>query len=146
MVDIDHFKKINDNHGHAAGDLVLAQAARRIAGAVRISDTVGRYGGEEFCVLLPGFDEQQAADVASRLVDEAARQSIRLANGATVRYTLSAGYAVGNSQPLADGPGEALVDVIERADQALYRAKHQGRNRALAADAAAAPGGRPRSA
>lgn len=133
MVDIDHFKRINDNHGHSAGDTALAHAARLIASSVRLSDVVGRYGGEEFCILLPLCNASRAAELAERLVADAARQSVRLKDGTTLRYTLSAGYA---SSDLAAGSGQAtdvLGALLERADQALYRAKGAGRNRAVAA-------------
>ncbi|HOM15205.1 MAG TPA: GGDEF domain-containing protein [Rubrivivax sp.] len=133
MVDIDHFKHINDSHGHGAGDAVLAHAARHIANTVRLSDLVGRYGGEEFCILLPLCDAGQAAELAERLVADAARQGVRLKDGTTLRYTLSAGCAA-TDLPLGTGPAtDALGPLLESADQALYRAKHAGRNRAAAA-------------
>lgn len=133
MIDIDHFKRINDTFGHGGGDVTLAHAARLIAGAVRISDVVGRYGGEEFCILLRDCNERQAADLARRLVLEASRQSVRLPDDRTVSYTLSVGYAVAQPMSQANPSTEALNEVIERADRALYVAKRQGRNQALAA-------------
>ncbi len=137
MVDIDHFKRINDSMGHAAGDTTLAHAARCIANSVRLFDLPGRYGGEEFCILLPGCDIHGASELAERLVKDAARQSVRLRDGQTVRYTLSAGYVATNVPPLIDAPIDLLSVLLERADQALYRAKHGGRNRAVAATRAA---------
>lgn len=133
MVDIDHFKSINDNLGHAAGDTTLAHCARLIASAVRLSDVVGRYGGEEFCILLPNCNAIQAAELSERLIDDAARQTVRLKDGKTVRYTLSAGYVALDLPVAIDDPMDALSALLERADQALYRAKRDGRNRAVAA-------------
>lgn len=130
MVDIDHFKAINDTMGHAAGDTTLAHAARLIAGAVRLSDVVGRYGGEEFSVVLPNCDASQAAELAGRLVSEAARQTVRHKDGRSIRYTLSAGYAATEIQAAIGDPMAVLAELLEQADQALYRAKREGRNRA----------------
>lgn len=134
MLDLDHFKQINDGFGHRGGDLTLAHAARLLMGAVRIDDLVGRYGGEEFCVLLRGCGEAEAAALAQRMVQDARAAGVRLPDGRQVRYTLSAGYAV-------RAAGEPLEDLIERADRALYHAKRAGRDRA-----AAAPGLEPSGA
>lgn len=133
MMDIDWFKKINDRHGHAAGDTTLTQLGRLMAQNTRLSDLAGRYGGEEFCLLLKDCTLAEAQRVAQQLVTEAARQSVRLPGGETLHFTLSAGYA----QRL--GPHESLEQTINRADQALYEAKHAGRNRAVAALPTAAP-------
>ncbi len=133
MIDIDFFHQINDTHGHAAGDVTLSHAARLIGATVRISDLVGRHGGEEFCVLLRDCDERQATALAQRLVQEASRQSVRLPDGRRVHYTLSAGYAVGQAQTGGASRRESLKDVMARADEALSRAKREGRNRALPA-------------
>jgi diguanylate cyclase (GGDEF)-like protein len=132
MVDIDHFKRINDTFGHQGGDMVLAFAARQISAAVRVTDPVGRYGGEEFCLLLPDCDEEAAGAVAERIVASVARQAVRLPKGRECRFTLSCGYAV---REVDDGRAlaEPLQQIIARADAALYRAKHEGRNRAVAA-------------
>ena len=133
MVDIDYFKNINDSLGHSAGDTALAHAARLIANTVRLSDVVGRYGGEEFCILLPQCNANQAAELAERVVADAARQAVRLKDGRTVRYTLSAGYASTELPTDIDQAMDALGPLLEQADQAMYTAKRQGRNRALAA-------------
>jgi diguanylate cyclase (GGDEF)-like protein len=126
MVDIDHFKSINDTFGHLGGDDTLAHAARLIANSIRLSDVAGRFGGEEFSILLRGCGEVEAARFAQRLVEEAGKQSVRLHDGRHATFTLSAGYACRN----IDGAGESASAVINRADQALYRAKRSGRNRA----------------
>lgn len=127
MMDIDWFKKINDRYGHAAGDTTLAQLGRLISQHTRLTDLAGRYGGEEFCLLLKDCTLAEAQRVAQKLVSEAARQSVRLPGGEALHFTLSAGYAQ------RQGPDERLEQVINRADQALYEAKHAGRNRAVAA-------------
>jgi diguanylate cyclase (GGDEF)-like protein len=133
MVDIDHFKAVNDVFGHAGGDTTLAHAGRLIANSVRISDVAGRYGGEEFCILLRGCSETEAAQFATRLVTQAQQQTVRLGDGRDVRFTLSAGYACRSTTSRAQRGPETVSDVIERADQALYRAKRRGRNQALPA-------------
>lgn len=127
MMDIDWFKKINDRYGHAAGDTTLSQLGRLIAQHTRLSDLAGRYGGEEFCLLLKDCTLAEAQRVAQQLVSEAARQSVRLPGGESLHFTLSAGYAQ------RQGLHESLEQAINRADQALYEAKHAGRNRAVAA-------------
>ena len=131
MLDIDHFKAINDTYGQIAGDVTIAHAARLIANSVRISDSVGRYGGEEFCVLLVGCGEQEAAQFSSRLVVEASQQAVRLRDGRYVSFRLSAGYATRTVGPAEAVVLETAIDVVERADQALYQAKRAGRNRAV---------------
>lgn len=135
MFDIDRFKSINDTFGHGGGDVALAHAARLIAGLARISDVVARYGGEEFCVLLLDGAEQEAAQFARRVVSEAAKQSVRLADGRTTSYTFSAGYAAKSGFARPDATKESIFEVLERADQALYQAKGAGRNQAVAAPA-----------
>ncbi len=135
MLDIDHFKSINDSMGHAAGDATIAHAARLIAGAVRLSDVVGRYGGEEFSILLPNCSAMQAAELARRLVEDAATQTIRHKDGEAIRYTLSARYAASDVPVAVSDPMANLSALLEEADQALYRAKREGRNRAVPASA-----------
>ncbi|HMO45500.1 MAG TPA: GGDEF domain-containing protein [Rubrivivax sp.] len=135
MLDIDHFKSINDAMGHAAGDAALAHAARLVAGAVRLSDVVGRYGGEEFSLLLPNCSALQAAELARRLVADAAAQMVRCKDGKVIRYTLSAGYAATGVPAAVNDPLAILSALLEGADQALYRAKREGRNRAVPAPA-----------
>ncbi len=128
IADLDHFKRINDTHGHAAGDAVLCEVARRMTAATRVYDFVGRYGGEEFLILLPGCNSMQAAKMAERL---------RLAVAATpmetpeykIGVTLSLGVAVTKVMRLP----EAKALLLE-ADAALYRAKANGRNLVEVAD------------
>ncbi|MBL8251747.1 MAG: GGDEF domain-containing protein [Candidatus Competibacter sp.] len=118
--DIDHFKNINDQHGHAAGDEVLRGVAQQLAGRIRTTDFVARYGGEEFAMLLPGADRTAAFNVADKL-----RRNIAEANfshhGVTIPVTISCGLA-------AFETGDSPESVFERADKALYQAKQAGRN------------------
>jgi diguanylate cyclase (GGDEF)-like protein len=133
MVDIDHFKAVNDTFGHAGGDLTLAHVARLIANSIRISDIAVRYGGEEFCILLQGCAKSEAVKFAEGLVVDAGLQRVRLRDGRTAQFTLSAGYAYVPAISDEDPVSESLEAVIERADKALYRAKGDGRNQAKAA-------------
>ncbi|WP_157270066.1 GGDEF domain-containing protein [Azohydromonas aeria] len=126
MIDIDHFKAINDAYGHGGGDAVLVHAGRLIAGSARLADFVCRWGGEEFCVLLHGCDAAEAAAFARRVVEEGGTQVVRLPGGELATFTLSAGYA---THP---GHGaQSVAGVIARADAALYAAKRAGRNQAM---------------
>ncbi len=122
MIDIDHFKRINDTYGHAAGDIVLNRLARAIAHSVRNVDIVGRYGGEEFMVILPETDVAAAASVAEKIRRLAGREEIELVDGNVVTATLSAGVAGGL------GLHVRLDALIRDADHALYSAKSLGRD------------------
>lgn len=123
IVDLDHFKNVNDCHGHVAGDAVLCEAARRMQGAIRQYDSIGRYGGEEFLILLPGCDEQTSFTQAERLRRQLAQAEMSL-NDATLRMTAS--FGVTCAMPGEPWTQEAL---IRKADEALYLAKKLGRNR-----------------
>jgi diguanylate cyclase (GGDEF)-like protein len=118
MADVDHFKFINDSFGHAVGDATLAAFARRLADTLRAQDRAFRYGGEEFCVLLPGTDAKAAASLAEHLRAQVARPY----NGTLRDLTASFGVAVWQ-------PGDVEDGLLGRADRALYRAKAAGRNR-----------------
>jgi diguanylate cyclase (GGDEF)-like protein len=123
IVDLDHFKKVNDVHGHAAGDLVLTQAGALLRGAVRPGDVVARYGGEEFCVLMRDARLEQAAQAAERL-----RGLVRAAkvSASGVEIGLSASLGVAAFDPAS---GESWEALFQRADEALYRSKQGGRDR-----------------
>ena len=116
LVDIDRFKSINDEHGHARGDAVLARVAARLIHVLREEDYAGRWGGEEFLVLLPDVDETGAEATAERL-----RTSVGGRKVAGLRVTISAGCATWQ-------PGETPDDILRRADAALYAAKRGGRD------------------
>jgi diguanylate cyclase (GGDEF)-like protein len=124
MVDLDHFKAINDTCGHLAGDEVLQAAARRIRAAVRSYDSVGRCGGEEFLIVLPGCDEESVMIHAERMRQELERQPL-----ATERtsFKVTASIGVTTAHPGLDLESEYFIRV---ADDALYAAKRSGRNRA----------------
>jgi diguanylate cyclase (GGDEF)-like protein len=128
LMDVDSFKGINDRWGHAAGDAVLAHCGRMVTQLSRISDVSVRYGGEEFCVLLPGCAEAEAARFAQRLVDEAGKQQVRLRDGQRLQFTVSVGYACAPALGGKNAQEEPLDDVIDRADRALYAAKTAGKN------------------
>jgi len=121
MIDADYFKMINDQHGHLTGDQVLKEIANIIQENVREIDIVGRFGGEEFCVVLPDTDTEGARVVAERIRKSAEKRLIKAYDN-TVRVTLSIGIAIYPSD------GKMLEEMMDKADWALYRAKSQGRN------------------
>ncbi|MBK3869463.1 diguanylate cyclase [Pseudomonas stutzeri] len=125
MLDVDHFKRINDEFGHQLGDRVLVQFAELLVGCLRGADVVGRWGGEEFLVLCPETSGQQALVFAERLCEQA--REFPFATGQ--RQTLSAGVAELNAT-------DTLDSLLRRADAALYRAKHEGRDRVCGLEAA----------
>ncbi len=125
IIDIDHFKAVNDTYGHAAGDAVLREFARTAGTALRPADRFGRLGGEEFAVLLPATPPAEALRVAERIRACAEANTVHGPFG-IVRYTISAGMASWH-------PGEPLAQLTVRADAALYAAKMAGRNRIVAA-------------
>jgi diguanylate cyclase (GGDEF)-like protein len=133
MVDVDHFKRINDGYGHPAGDAVLREVSRRLAAAVRPYDTVGRYGGEEFLLVLSECDAAQTADLGERLRQTVAAPPVDLPDG-PVEVTISVGGAATGEPGRADGAG-----LVRAADAALYRAKGGGRNRVEMAPAGPGP-------
>ncbi len=120
MLDADHFKRINDGHGHQAGDEVLRAIARRCQNRLRSHDLIGRYGGEEFVIVFPETTLAEAAVVAERLRAAVTEQRIE-GGGAKLSVTVSIGLA-----ELV--PGQGLESLFRRADSALYRAKQDGRN------------------
>jgi len=134
FVDADHFKQINDRHGHAAGDQVLTALAQRLRARLRTSDLATRYGGEEFAVLLPHTDADSARLLAIEICQGIAAQPIVLDSGECVTVTVSVGVAAlaGADRRPPLQAGEAL---LRAADEAVYRAKHAGRNRVACATA-----------
>jgi diguanylate cyclase len=121
MLDVDHFKRVNDLHGHLAGDLMLREIARAAADTLRHADYLGRFGGEEFIVFLPHTDTLGALDVAERIRERVAAIALEW-RGEQVRTTMSIGVAT-----LA-GEHDTVGALIADADRALYSAKHAGRN------------------
>ncbi len=122
MIDIDHFKKFNDTYGHQAGDDVLQQVAALLRETMRESDFVGRFGGEEIVVILPGTEADQACLAAER-----ARMAIQSAQLTHQQLLLQVTVSVGAAECLTS---ESAAHLIKRADEALYAAKQNGRNRA----------------
>lgn len=128
MLDIDHFKNVNDSYGHAAGDTVLRELAQRIESQVRASDIAARYGGEEFVVLLPATDVESGRLLAERMRTAISSDPIEIGNGKQVTITASIGIAsVSPGRDIEDlkTAGESL---LARADVALYSAKSSGRD------------------
>lgn len=121
LCDLDHFKAINDNNGHIVGDHLLQVAAEAIERSLRVSDSVYRFGGEEFAVLLPHTDVQAASDVADRIRQAIADIRIDRGNEPALSVTASCGVAMHIT-------GETSDQWLARADEAMYRAKKQGRN------------------
>lgn len=125
QIDIDHFKRINDEHGHAAGDRVLTAMALLLRENMRAGDVLARHGGEEFVLLLPGMDLDRAAEVCERLRERVAAHPWAAVGGPAWPVTISIG--------LAAAPPYELATLLARADDALYRAKRGGRNRLVLA-------------
>ena len=142
VVDIDRFKDINDSHGHRGGDIVLAQAARLVLRSIRSQDVAGRFGGDEFCIVLRGCGEAEATQFCERLIFEASQLRVQLTDDRSLGFTMSAGHATRLASRVGAGPVESAEDLFERADAALYLAKRGGRARAVAALTAAAPVGK----
>lgn len=122
MLDADHFKKVNDTHGHAVGDLVLIDLAQTLANTLREVDLLGRVGGEEFAILLPHTPLAQAQEVAERLRQALAARKIPLPNGTNLSFTASIGLVMLTPEE------QDLDKLFHKADLALYQAKKQGRN------------------
>lgn len=129
MIDIDHFKRVNDAYGHAVGDKVIRAVARECHKVIRQSDLLGRYGGEEFVILLPSSDLETASRVAERIRSNIEALVITV-DGMHIMVSVSVGLAQQTSV------GSALDDLLNRADQALYAAKYFGRNRVVIWDEA----------
>ncbi len=124
MVDLDHFKQINDTHGHAAGDEVLRICARRMLGAIRESDVLGRLGGDEFVLLLPDCESEQAALKTAQRVREHLTASPVETHAVSIPITASLGVRY-----IPPGTPDSFEEIMERADKALYEAKHLGRDK-----------------
>jgi diguanylate cyclase (GGDEF)-like protein len=132
VIDLDHFKTVNDRYGHLAGDAVLRAFVATANGALRKQDLLGRYGGEEFCVVLPGATPAEAVMIAQRLRESVESSPVAIVDR-SIHYTISAGVAHSNRA------GLDLDSLVRDADEALYRAKRRGRNQVSLAGAADAP-------
>jgi diguanylate cyclase (GGDEF)-like protein len=122
MVDLDHFKCVNEQHGSGAGDLVLAEIARRLRGAIRAGDVLARYGGAQFLAVLPRADAGRAWEVGERMRKRVSERSFEVSDGMALLLRISVGIAQWRH-------GELMPHLIERADAALFGAKDRGRNR-----------------
>lgn len=132
MLDLDHFKRFNDSHGHAAGDEALRIVGGILRHSFRASDIVARYGGEEFIVVVPGLDPALVHERVERIRRQVAAAPVALGDGVVARFTVSIGYGC------YPADGESLAAVLEVADGRLYAAKTAGRDRVVGARAAAA--------
>ncbi len=121
LLDIDHFKEVNDTYGHTVGDVVLRECVRRIDAVTRTYDTCGRFGGEEFLIVIPGAAEQEVFSIGERLRCAVNEPEICI-DGSSVRVTVSQGMATWDGN-------ENIDNLIVRADKAMYQAKENGRNR-----------------
>lgn len=126
LVDIDRFKRVNDEHGHAAGDTVIEAVAAALRTSLRSSDQVARWGGEEFLVLLPNTSHAGAAEVAGKMARAVRNRAVVAEDGREIRITATFGVAVG-------GSNDGSAATIRTADDAMYRGKKAGRNRVVAA-------------
>jgi two-component system cell cycle response regulator len=121
ILDLDHFKKINDIYGHLTGDVVLREVAKRMSEVIRSYDLIGRYGGEEFLVVLPGCDRDQVFLSAERIREVIAGHPF-IAESAVILVTVSIGATVASSGAVSE------KEMLATADTALYQAKNAGRN------------------
>jgi two-component system cell cycle response regulator len=128
--DLDHFKSVNDTYGHLAGDAVLREVSKRLQTGVRPYDAVGRYGGEEFLILLPGCNGSDTREKAERLREAILQEPVVTSTG-TLNVTMSIGAVA-----TADWPTDTANQILQMADLALYRAKEEGRNRSVMAGSA----------
>jgi len=128
LLDIDHFKQINDRHGHHSGDVVLRSLAATASSCVRGGDLLARIGGEEFAVLMPDADEASAAEAMERLRRSLETQSA-LVDGGSIAFTVSIGVTTAVAE---GGATEGIATLLKTADHALYAAKGAGRNQIMA--------------
>ena len=132
IVDIDHFKQVNDNYGHDSGDMVLVQFANKLKESVRRDDVVSRFGGEEFIVVLKKVDEINAAGIAKKLHDHIQTSTFTVTDNRTISLTCSIGFVFYPFRE-CDDPGITFEKMISIADSALYYAKSHGRNASVKA-------------
>ncbi len=123
MGDLDHFKKVNDTYGHVAGDAVLVEVAARMKNNIRLYDSGGRYGGEEFLLVLPGCNAEETMTIAYRILKSISKEPVMF-NNTPITVTISLGVAVNRA-----GEKTTTTELVQLADAALYQAKQNGRNR-----------------
>jgi diguanylate cyclase (GGDEF)-like protein len=123
MGDLDRFKKVNDTYGHVAGDAVLVEVAARMKNNIRLYDSAGRYGGEEFLLVLPGCTNEEAIIIANRILESISKEPV-IFNNTLIKVTISLGLAVNRA-----GETITVTELVQLADTALYKAKQNGRNR-----------------
>jgi two-component system, cell cycle response regulator len=134
LIDVDRFKHVNDKHGHLAGDMVLREVAQRVDTQIRGSDAAARFGGDEFVVLAPALNREQAMTLAERIRVAVSETPIEVAPGERHTLTVSIGVA-GVTPTRTENDLKTLAEsLLAEADAALYRAKQQGRNRVELAD------------
>jgi len=130
LIDLDHFKHVNDTYGHPAGDVVLISAVQALKSSIREADTLGRWGGEEFLVLLPHTPGDEALKVAQKWIDAVAESPVTLPDGQTINISFSAGVAsyaeTHDRQPVQ----QRIEALLRQADNNLYQAKRAGRKKA----------------
>jgi diguanylate cyclase (GGDEF)-like protein len=126
MFDIDHFKQVNDTYGHAIGDKILSQVAQTLTEQLRTVDVLARYGGDEFIILLPQTNAQQARPLAERI-----RIGIENLRMEIENTTLSVTLSIGIAELQNDPSDENIEETVKHADKALYQAKQAGRNRTV---------------
>ena len=124
MLDIDHFKQVNDKYGHAAGDLVLKQVAEKMLVNARSRDAAVRYGGEEMCLILPQTQLEQSAIVDERISMANEAEDITISDHQTIKVTVSLGSAAYNGH-------NTKQEIMKTADEGLYHAKERGRNQVV---------------
>jgi len=133
FLDIDHFKAINDTHGHASGDAALRAVGQCVKAQLRAGDTIARWGGEEFVVMLPQTPTVHAREIAERIRASVARRPFEGTGGQGIAVTVSIGLAMLAAHSAVRDPAEQAAALIARADEALYAAKRGGRNRVVEA-------------
>lgn len=131
FLDIDHFKSVNDTHGHGVGDNVLRQVAQRVQSVLRTHDVLARYGGEEFAVLLPETGNEEAMLVAQRMIVAVNKNRVAIDKNVFLTITVSAGVSTLLTEHCLEDIKELGMQLLSSADQALYDAKEMGRNRAI---------------
>ena len=134
LFDIDHFKKVNDEHGHEAGDMVLRVVARRVQKEIRLSDVAARWGGEEFVVVLPRTSLTDAMPLAERIRQAVCASPIRVNEDLALSISISVGASSATPPKQHEGYGKLVREVINSADKAMYAAKEAGRNQVRLAE------------